>query len=70
MCKSAGWIGVLAAVAAWVLPLLVVDTVYAPVDRLILTEAVAWGLIGPVSASGWPASLPAGRIVTDSARLA
>jgi hypothetical protein len=41
MCNSAGWIGGVAAVAAWVLPLLVVDTVYAPVERLTLTEAVA-----------------------------
>ena len=37
---------------------------------MTVTWAVAWGLIGPVLASGWPAEAPAGRIASDSAWVA
>ena len=37
---------------------------------MTVTWAVAWGLIGPVFASGWPAAAPERRIASDSAWVA
>jgi hypothetical protein len=48
-----------------------VATEYLPgEEKLTVICAVAWGLIGAVLASGWPADAPVWRIATDSALLA
>src|SRR5690242_3161745 len=71
MWSTAGWMPGVVARAASVRPCCPVPTVKLPCRFMVaLIWAVAWGVVGPVSASACEAETPAGRIVIDTAWLA